>query len=127
MEWQAFLNMVVFPHKFDTVLLGWSLSSTPDPYMFWHSDNDKKGGFNLVGYHNAKMDEMIESSQSIVDRERLYGMWREMFKIIADDDPYLFLYIPDSITAVDKEIKHIEPSLSGIWHNFIKWEKAEIK
>ena len=23
MEWQAFLNMVVFPHKFDSVLLGW--------------------------------------------------------------------------------------------------------
>ena len=60
MEWQAFLNMVVFPHKFDAVLLGWGLSSTPDPYMFWHTDSDKKGGFNLVGYNNPKMDKMIE-------------------------------------------------------------------
>jgi peptide/nickel transport system substrate-binding protein len=33
MEWQAFLNMVVFPRKFDTVLLAWSLGSTPDPYL----------------------------------------------------------------------------------------------
>ena len=68
MEWQAFLNMVVFPHKFDSVLLGWGLSPTPDPYMFWHSDSDKKGGFNLVGYNNPKMDKMIEQSQTIVDR-----------------------------------------------------------
>ena len=127
MEWQAFLNMVVFPHEFDSVLLGWALSSTPDPYLFWHTNSDKKGGFNLVGYDNPKMDEMIERSQSMIDRKELSLLWKEMFKIIVDDNPYLFLYIPNSITTVDKNIKNIEPSLSGIWHNYIKWEKAEIK
>ncbi|MFA5234132.1 MAG: peptide-binding protein [Sulfurimonas sp.] len=123
MEWQAFLNMVVFPHKFDTVLLGWGLSPTPDPYMFWHSDNDKQGGFNLVGYHNPKINKMIEESQSMIDSEKLSGVWREMFKIITDENPYLFLYIPNSITTVDKNIKNVEPAPSGIWHNYIKWEK----
>lgn len=123
MEWQAFLNMVVFPNKFDSVLLGWGLSPTPDPYLFWHSDNDKKGGFNLVGYKNPKIDKMIEKSQSIIDREKLSKLWREMFKIIVDDNPYLFLYIPNSITTVNKNIKNVKPSLSGIWHNYIEWEK----
>ncbi len=123
MEWQAFLNMVVFPHKFDAVLLGWGLSPTPDPYLFWHSESDKKGGFNLVGYHNKKMDALIEKSQSIIDKEKLGSMWREMFRIITHDNPYLFLYIPNSITAVNKKIKHIEPALGGIWHNYISWEK----
>ena len=123
MEWQAFLNMVVFPHKFDAVLLGWGLSSTPDPYMFWHTDSDKKGGFNLVGYNNPKIDKMIEDSQTIIDRQKLGKLWQKMFKIITDDNPYLFLYIPNSITAANKKIKNIKPSLSGIWHNYIKWEK----
>jgi len=123
MEWQAFLNMVVFPHKFDAVLLGWGLSPTPDPYLFWHKDSDKKGGFNLVGYNNSKINTMIEESQSMIDREELAASWRKMFKIITDDNPYLFLYIPNSITAVDKEIKNIEPALGGIWHNYIEWEK----
>ncbi len=123
MEWQAFLNMVVFPHKFDVVLLGWGLSSTPDPYLFWHSDNDKKGGFNLVGYKNKKLDKMIEKSQSMVDREELSRLWKKMFKIIVDDNPYLFLYIPNSITVVNKDIKNVKPSLNGIWHNYIEWEK----
>jgi len=123
MEWQAFLNMVVFPNKFDSVLLGWGLSSTPDPYLFWHSDNDKQGGFNLVGYKNSKIDKMIEESQSIIDREKLSQLWQDMFKIIVEDNPYLFLYIPNSITTVNKDIKNVEPSLSGIWHNYIEWEK----
>ena len=123
MEWQAFLNMVVFPHKFDAVLLGWGLSPTPDPYIFWHSDSDKPGGFNLVGYHNKKLDRLIEKSQKVVNSEKLGKMWQEMFQIITDDNPYLFLYIPNSITAVNKKIKHIEPALGGIWHNYITWEK----
>jgi len=127
MEWQAFLNMVVFPHQFDTVLLGWGLSPTPDPYMFWHSDSDKKGGFNLTGYKNPIINKMIEESQSIVDREKISGMWKEMFKIIVEENPYLFLYIPNSITTVNKNIKNDEPSLSGIWHNYIQWEKEEIQ
>jgi peptide/nickel transport system substrate-binding protein len=125
MEWQAFLNMAVFPHKFDSVLLGWGLSPTPDPYMLWHSESDTKGGFNLVGYNNSKIDKMIEESQSIIDRDKLMLMWREMFKIIVDDNPYLFLYIPNEITAMDKEIKNVQPSLSGVWHEYIKWEKTE--
>lgn len=123
MEWQAFLNMVVFPNKFDSVLLGWGLSPTPDPYMFWHSDNDRQGGFNLVGFKDDKMDKMIEESQEIIDRKKLSKIWQEMFKMITDENPYLFLYIPNSITVVNKKIKNIENSPSGIWHNYIEWEK----
>ncbi|OHD96326.1 MAG: peptide ABC transporter substrate-binding protein [Sulfurimonas sp. RIFCSPHIGHO2_12_FULL_36_9] len=123
MEWQAFLNMVVFPRKFDSVLLGWGLSPTPDPYMFWHSDSDKQGGFNLVGYHNPKINKMIEESQNMIDSEKLNASWGEMFKIITDENPYLFLYIPNSITTVNRDIKNIESAPIGIWHNYIKWEK----
>ena len=123
MEWQAFLNMVVFPKKFDSVLLGWSLSPAPDPYMFWHSDNDTKSGFNLVGYNKKSMDQMIENSQNIIDKQELSKIWKNMFKIIVEDNPYLFLYIPNSITVINKNIKNVENSPAGIWHNYIKWEK----
>ena len=127
MEWQAFLNMVVFPYDFDSVLLGWGLASTPDPYLFWHTDSNTKGGFNLIGYSNPLVDAMIDKSQSIVDRKELSALWQEMFQVITDDNPYLFLYIPNSITTVNTEIKNVEPSLNGIWHNHIQWDKIEIK
>jgi peptide/nickel transport system substrate-binding protein len=123
MEWQAFLNMVVFPHKFDSVLLGWGLSPTPDPYMLWHSDNIKPGGFNFIAYKNEEVDKMIEKSQSIIDRKELSVIWKKIFKLISDDNPYLFLYIPNSITVVSKDIKNVQNSPSGVWHNYIKWEK----
>ncbi|HHD73131.1 MAG TPA: peptide ABC transporter substrate-binding protein [Epsilonproteobacteria bacterium] len=121
MEWQAFLNMVVFPRKFETVLLGWSLSLSPDPYLLWHSDNDKPGGFNFIGYHNQAVDALIEKMQVITDRHMLGQYWRDIFAGIVQDNPYLFLYIPNEITEVNNKITGIVPAVNGIWHNYIDW------
>ena len=125
MEWQAFLNTVVMPHQFDAVLLGWSLSLTPDAYSIWHSDGDKKGGFNFVGYHNSAVDRMIVEAEHTVEREKFATIYQKLFKLIVDDYPYVFLYIPNSITAVNREIKGVEPSLIGIGHNQIEWVKKK--
>ncbi len=122
MEWQAFLNTVVFPRHFEAVLLGWSLSLIPDAYPIWHSDGDKKGGFNFVGYHNPEVDQLIKKSESIVDPEAFGAIYRKIFRLIVADHPYVFLYIPDSITAVSRRIEGVSPSIIGIEHNFIDWK-----
>ncbi len=123
MEWQAFLNTVVHPRNFETILLGWSLGLTPDAYPLWHSKSDRPGGFNLVGYHNKKVDSLIEKAEITVDRKKLSKIYKKIFALIANDLPYLFLYIPNSITAVNKKIRPIEPSIIGIFHNEIDWVK----
>ena len=125
MEWQAFLNTVVHPRKFDAVLLGWSLGLMPDAYPLWHSSSDKLGGFNLVSYKNEKVDKLIEKGSETIDKNELGKIYKELFQIISDDLPYLFLYIPDAITVINKDIKNIEPSFSGIIHNQKDWELEE--
>ena len=122
MEWQAFLNTVVHPKKFDAVILGWSLGLMPDAYPLWHSSSDKLGGFNLVSYKNEKVDKLIEDGINTINREELGKIYKQIIKIISDDLPYLFLYIPDGITVVNKEIKNVEPSFIGIMHNQKDWE-----
>ena len=122
MEWQAFLNTVVFPRNFDAVVLGWSLGLIPDAYSIWHSDGDKKGGFNFVGYHNKEVDNLIIKAQSEIDREKFANIYRKIFKDIANDHPYVFLYIPNSITAVSKKVIGVKPSVIGIEYNFIHWK-----
>lgn len=117
MEWQAFLNTVVHPRKFETVLLGWSLALMPDAYPLWHSSSSKLGGFNLVGYKNEKVDELIEKGSVTINKDELSTIYKDIFKIVAEDLPYLFLYIPDSITAINKKIENIEPAFIGIMHN----------
>ena len=123
MEWQAFLNTIVHPRNFDAIILGWSMSLMPDAYSIWHSESDKKGGFNLVGYHNKVVDELIEKGSKTIDRKKLAIIYQNIFKHISEDLPYLFLYIPNSITVVNSSIKNIEPTFIGIMHNQKDWIK----
>lgn len=123
MEWQAYLNTVVHPRNFEAVLLGWGLALMPDAYPLWHSDSDKLGRFNLVGYQNKEVDKLIEEGSITIDRTKLGEIYQQIFKIIADDLPYIFLYIPNSITVVNKDIKNIEPAFTGITHNQKDWIK----
>jgi peptide/nickel transport system substrate-binding protein len=123
MEWQAFLNTVVMPRKFEAVVLGWGLSLMPDAYSIWHSESDKKGGFNFIHYKNSRVDELIKKAEKIVDRKKLGVIYQEIFELIVKENPYIFLYIPNSITVVNKNIKNVSPSIIGVMHNVIDWIK----
>jgi peptide/nickel transport system substrate-binding protein len=125
MEWQAFLNTVVHPRHFEAVILGWNLSLTPDARSIWHSTSDKKGGFNFVGYKNDKVDNLIEQAEKTIDKKKFGKIYKKIYKYISDDLPYLFLFVPNSITAVNKNIKNVEPALVGITHNQEEWIKSE--
>ena len=125
MEWQAFLNTVVHPRHFEAVILGWSLSLTPDARSIWHSSSDKKGGFNFVGYKNSEVDRLIEKAEKTIDRKEFSKIYKKIYKYISDDIPYLFLFVPNSITSVNKNIKNVTPALIGITHNQEEWIKSE--
>ncbi|MDD2828014.1 MAG: peptide-binding protein [Sulfuricurvum sp.] len=123
MEWQAFLNTVVMPKKFDTVLLGWALSLTPDPYAIWDSAGDVPGGFNMIGYHSKKTDTLIEEMESSTNPEETAELQRKIFAQIVGDNPYLFLVIPNSINVYNRHLQGIKPTINGIWEDYIDWEK----
>ncbi len=125
MEWQAFLNTKVHARNFEAIVMGWALSILPDAYPIWHSESDFIGGFNFNGYKNEEVDRLIKESEKIVNRKKLSIIYKKIFKLIVEDFPTLFLYIPNSITAVSKKIKPIIPSITGIMHNQIEWELDE--
>ncbi len=123
MEWQAFLNTVVMPRNFESVVLGWSLGLMPDAYSIWHSEGSKKGGFNFVSYKNDTVDRLIKEAEKTVDREKLGVIYKEIYRTIVGDNPYLFLYIPNTITVVNRDIKNVSQSIIGVMHNVIDWIK----
>jgi peptide/nickel transport system substrate-binding protein len=123
MEWQAFLNTVIHPRNFEVMMLGWGLSIMPDAKSIWHSSSDFNGGFNLVGYNNKKVDNLIIKAQSTLDKKMLSKIYQEIFRLIVNDNPYIFLYIPNDISAVNKKIKNVSNSIIGIEHNMQNWIK----
>jgi len=125
MEWQAFLNTVITPRKFEAVLMGWSLGLKPDAYSIWHSESSRKGGFNFIGYENLEVDQLIKEAEQMVDQEKFDAHYQKIFAKIVADNPYLFLVIPNEITVVNKEITPVSTSIIGVMYNAIDWIKPE--
>lgn len=120
MEWQAFLEQID-NHTFDAIILGWSMSRDPDLYDIWHSSKTKKGEYNFIGYKNAEVDRLLVEGRRIFDVEQRKKIYYRIHAILAEEQPYAFLYVPDSTPIVHKRFKGIEPAPLGIFYNFREW------
>jgi len=125
MEWQAFLNTVIHPRNFEAVILAWGLALMPDARSIWHSTSDKVGGFNFVGYKNKEVDRLIEKAEVTIDKKEFSKIYKKIYRYISEDIPYIFLYVPNSIVAVNKDIKNVKPAFIGVMHNQEEWIKLE--
>jgi len=120
-EWAAFLKDFVEKKNFDAVVLGWSLSLDPDQYTMWHSSMTGPKQFNFVSYQNPEVDELLDKGRRTFDeaeRKKFYDRFQE---ILVEDQPYTFLYYPESLPAVHCRFMGIEPAPAGISYNFKDW------
>ena len=120
MEWQAFLEQID-KRSFDAIILGWSMSRDPDLYDIWHSSKTKKGEYNFIGYRNAEVDRLLVEGRRTFDIEKRRKIYYRIHEILADEQPYAFLYVPDATPIVHKRIKGIEVAPLGIMYDFIHW------
>jgi len=121
LEWSSFVTDFINKRRFDAVILGWTIPLDPDAYDVWHSSKTAPEELNFISYKNPEVDEMLEKGRSTFDlkeRKKYYDRFQE---ILAEDQPYTFLYVPEALVIVDKRFRGIEPAPIGLEHNFIKW------
>ncbi|MBM7620639.1 peptide/nickel transport system substrate-binding protein [Bacillus tianshenii] len=105
MEWSAFLADVNPPAwKFDAIILGWSLGTDPDPSGIFHSKEIEEG-LNFINYSNPKADELMDKNLSTMDQEERKGYIVEVNNIIAEEQPYTFLYYPNVHRAMPANLE----------------------
>lgn len=120
-EWAAFLKEFIDKGNFEVVLLAWLTSQDPDMYDIWHSSKTKPGELNFIGYSNQEVDRLLEQGRSTFDFEQRKKAYFRIQEILADEQPYTFLYVPDALPVVSARVRGIEPAPAGIGHNLIKW------
>jgi peptide/nickel transport system substrate-binding protein len=120
MEWQAFLEQID-KRSFDAMIMGWSMGRDPDLYDIWHSSKTKKGEYNFIGYKNPEVDRLLVEGRRTFDLEKRKKIYYRIHAILADEQPYAFLYVPDALPIVHKRFKGIEVAPLGIMYNFIDW------
>ncbi len=129
LEWSAFINDFVNKRKFDALILGWTITPDPDQFDIWSSTKTGPRELNVVGYGNAEVDRLLEEGRRNFDLEKRKAAYFRIQEILAEEQPYVFLYCPDALPTVARRIHGIEPAPAGITYNFIKWyaPKAEQK
>src|SRR5204863_1821386 len=68
-EWNAFLTRITETHDFEIFLVGFSWGVDPAPTPMWSTDS-YEGGFNMGKYSNTKVDELLSSGLSNLDRDK---------------------------------------------------------
>ena len=106
--------------NFDAILLGWSITQDPDLYDIWSSERIEKG-YNFIGYKNARVDEILKEGQHEFDKDRRKKLYDELQVILAEEQPYTFLYVPYTHIALNKRFHNVKPEKAGISYNFIDW------
>jgi peptide/nickel transport system substrate-binding protein len=120
-EWAAFLKQFIDKGNFEATILGWSIGQDPDLFDVWHSSKTNPKELNFIGFKNAEVDRLLEEGRGTFDQEQRRRCYWRIQEILAEEQPYTFLYVPDALPVVSARFRGIEPAPSGIMYNFIKW------
>jgi peptide/nickel transport system substrate-binding protein len=132
-EWSVFLSNFINVKHFDACLLGWGLSVDPDAYEIWHSSQIEKG-FNFISYRNPEIDRLWEEGRREYDIEKRKRIYWRIHELMAEDQPYTFLYSPLSISTLQRKfslaerdasgkepLSEIKMEKAGLMYDLIKW------
>ncbi len=122
LEWQTFLHEFIDKKRFEAIILGWGVGLDPDLYAIWHSSKTKEGEFNFVSYRNKEVDALLLKGRNACRQEDRKKIYQEVHQLIADDQPYTFLYYPMALPIVHKRFKGVRPSPIGISYNLPEWK-----
>jgi peptide/nickel transport system substrate-binding protein len=120
-EWAAFIKEFINKGRFEAVLLGWSISPDPDQFDIWHSSKAKPGQLNFTFYKNPEVDRLLTAQRRTFDRAERRALLFKLQQILAEDQPYTFLYVAQALPIVAARIRGISPAPAGISYNFTDW------
>ena len=120
-EWSAFINEFIDKKNFETVMLGWTLGQDPDLYDIWHSSKVGPKELNFISYKNPEVDALLEKGRYTFDPKVRKACYDRIQEILAEDQPYTFLYVPYALPVISSRFQGIEPAPAGIGYNMDKW------
>ncbi|OGJ03951.1 hypothetical protein A3G06_00155 [Candidatus Nomurabacteria bacterium RIFCSPLOWO2_12_FULL_46_14] len=95
---------IIRPRKYDSLLFGQIVGHESDLVAFWHSSQRLDPGLNVAMYANARVDKILEDAFVTVNEEKRIKKYVDFNQEIKKDMPAVFLYSPNLIYAVSKDL-----------------------
>jgi len=120
-EWAAFISQFIDKRNFDATLLGWTIVPDPNAINVWHSSKTGEKELNFIGFQNDEVDRLLEMGVRTFDRWERKKYYDRFQEILAEEQPYTFLFVRDELPIIHARFQNIHPAPAGIMHNFIHW------
>lgn len=96
-EWSTYIDDLM-SHNFDMAIVGWMGMTDPDEWVFNHYHSD--GQWNLWGYSNPTVDELLEEARTLVTPEERKPLYDEVQEILAEEVPVAYFFWYEQYEAV---------------------------
>ncbi len=122
MEWTSLISEFIMKKRFQTVLLGFTI--TPDPAdassMFSGNEIVPKG-LNFTSFDDPVINRLFKKARSTFNLKLQRKYYFKIQKLLALASPYTYLYVPQAMPVVKSTIKGIKPAPAGIGYNIRRW------
>jgi peptide/nickel transport system substrate-binding protein len=125
MEWNSYIQKDVVRRDYTATVNWWTYPSDPDVFPYYHSSAAGKG-FNIPGYQDPKLDDLLVQGQSASDLESRKAIYKQLQAYTSETLPYLFLWYPQEIDVVSTSLKGVpELGLRDAMHYLGEWWLAK--
>ena len=122
LEWGTLLDRINNPQTrdFDAVLIGWRTEFRVDDTDLFHCDkmNDP---YQWVGHCDERLDMLLDTLPTIANPDASLPLWKEYQKLIAEQQPYTFVYFSERIHGVHERLRNVNPDARGDWVGISRW------
>ena len=116
---------IIRTRKYDALLFGEQIGKDRDLYAFWHSSQRNAPGLNVAMYTNSRVDALLSDIRATASTTVTMSDYTKLDQLIRGDMPAIFLYSPDFIYAVPKNLSgiHLDSIVipSDHWDSITNW------
>lgn len=106
--------------RYDAMIFSWKNDYKVDPTAVWHS-KPEKGRFNLQGYSNTEVDNLIDQGLATLSRRKAKELWIKFQRIISEEQPTTYLFVPNVVTVAYKGLRGPERDERGPLASLDEW------
>ncbi len=106
MEFTLLVEKVYDNQDFEMYNMAWSLPVDRDPTKRFGESADVLGGFNAVGFHHERANEIFELASLEYNNDKRNELYKEWAKIVNEELPYIFVSIGQELQGINSRVKN---------------------
>lgn len=109
--------------RFEAALAGRAVALTADPGGTWMCDEaGARNEVNYSGYCNPTLDALVEKAFATQDVQAGAAIWKEVQRILYEDQPFTFLWWMDEVVGIHDRFEHTTISITSPYKNLYEWK-----